>query len=85
MAVPYKISITEAGASTDSFNILYEVAGINTYYTASSPCGTPAIYLTQDQLLSGYVVNLPENVVNVYIQHVGGICDGLSSPILLPG
>ena len=85
MATPYKITITKAGVSTDLFNILYDVVGNSNYNTASSPCGTPATLLTQAQLISGFTVSLPDNAVNVYIQDIGGICDGRVTLVLLPG
>ncbi len=85
MATPYKITITKAGVSTDLFNILYNVTGNSNYVVASSPCGTSATLLTQAQLISGFTVDLPDNAVNVYIQDVGGVCDGRTTLVLLPG
>lgn len=76
MASPYKIQIGGAGVSTDLFNILYNTTTSTTTVVAPNAYGSPAINLTQAQLLAGYTVMLPANVAGVFILDANGICSG---------
>lgn len=83
MANPYKIRVSKVGLSTDLFQIMYNVSGNSDLVLADIPCGGTAVSVTADELIAGYTVMLPLNVINVYIVDSGGICDGRSTVITL--
>lgn len=84
MAKSIKVTVAGFGVSMDSFNIMYNIIGDNALILAANACGQAALGITQNQLLTGYTVYLPDNSANVYVISASGVCVGTIAGTAVP-